>query len=387
MDKSLFQSLKAPFLFLDIQSVERNIENLKKRSGHLKIRIASKSIRCTHVLDYLVKHPSGIFEGIMCFYPDEALMLMKKGFKNLLIAYPYVREATLSELVNEINDEEVYFMVDHQQQLEKLNELAQKTNKKLKICLDVDLSVRLPAVYFGVYRSSINSLEKAKSLVDSLDKYENLSLKSVMGYEAQFAGVGDANPFQKILNFPVKLLQKYTWSTVVRRRVAIVDYIKSKGIKLDFVNGGGTGSLHLTKTDPSVTELAAGSGIYAPGLFDYYSSFHLKPAMGFALEVTRNPSEGVYTMAGGGYIASGALSGDKHPKPWNVNEMKMIKEEGFGEVQTPFHALNKTDIGDLKFFRHAKAGELCERFNSIWIINGNDLKEVPTYRGEGFCYV
>lgn len=387
MDKSLFSSLKTPFLFLDIQSVERNIENLQKRSGNLKIRVASKSIRCTYVLDYLINHPSKIFEGIMCFYPDEALMLMEKGFKNLLIAYPYVREATLKNLISKIQDEDVYFMIDHEEQLKKLNELAIKFNKKLKICLDVDLSVRLPVLYFGVYRSSINSLEKAKSLIDSLDKYSHLDLKSVMGYEAQFAGLGDNNPFQKLLNLPIKLLQKFTWSTIVKRRVTIVDYIKSKGIKLDFVNGGGTGSLHITKDDPSVTELAAGSGIYAPGLFDYYSSFELKPAMGFALEVTRNPSEGVYTMAGGGYIASGALSGDKHPKPWNASEMKMIKDEGFGEVQTPFQALEKTQISDIKFFRHAKAGELCERFNNVWIINGSELKEYPTYRGEGFCFV
>lgn len=388
MNQDLLNNLKAPFAFLNLNHVEKNISELSSRAGHLKIRLATKSIRCFWVIDYLLKHPSQIFEGVMCFHPDEALVLKSRGIKNILIAYPYVRETSLMNLISEIDeDEDIYFMVDSIEHLEALNRLAKKYEKTLKVSIDIDLSIKMPFLYFGVYRSSLNSLEKVENFYSNLEKFQNIKLKAVMGYEAQFAGLGDSNPFQKILNTPIKLLQKLTWKKVVSRRVEIVKFLESKGITLDFVNGGGTGSLHLTKNDPSVTELAAGSGIYAPGLFDYYSSFSLNPAMGFALEVTRKPADNKFTLAGGGYIASGALSRDKHPKPWNLNEMEMIKDEGFGEVQTPFIAQDITKIGDLKFFRHAKAGELCERFNDIYIIEDNKVHKEKTYRGEGLCFL
>ncbi len=388
MIKTQLNALKAPFIFLDKKKVDHNLRDLKKRSGNLKIRLASKSIRCVEVIKYLLNHSENLFQGVMCFHPDEALMLKEQGIDDLLIAYPYIRESSLENLIKNLSDsDKVYFMADCKEHLSALDQLGKKYGKNLKVSLDIDLSIKFPLVYFGVYRSSVNSLAKAKNFVDLFKEFSNLELKAVMGYEAQFAGVGDNNPFQKLLNFPIKILQKFTWKKVVQRRVAIVDYIKSQGIELDLVNGGGTGSLHKTKDDPSVTELAAGSGIYAPGLFDYYTSFHLEPAMGFALEVTRNPKDQVFTLAGGGYIASGALSGDKHPKPYQTHEMEMIKEEGFGEVQTPFRTNQKVNLGELKFFRHAKAGELCERFNSLYFISDEEIKEFKTYRGEGHCFL
>jgi D-serine deaminase-like pyridoxal phosphate-dependent protein len=35
------------------------------------------------------------------------------------------------------------------------------------------------------------------------------------------------------------------------------------------------------------------------------------------------------------------------------------------------------------FFRHAKAGELCERFDELHLVEGDRVVDtVPTYRGE-----
>jgi D-serine deaminase-like pyridoxal phosphate-dependent protein len=42
--------------------------------------------------------------------------------------------------------------------------------------------------------------------------------------------------------------------------------------------------------------------------------------------------------------------------------------------------------GDPILFRHAKAGELAERFRTLHLIaGGRVLDEVPTYRGQGLC--
>ena len=75
-----------------------------------------------------------------------------------------------------------------------------------------------------------------------------------------------------------------------------------------FVNGGGTGSIVSTSADPSVTEIAAGSGLYSPALFDGYRSIRPIPAAFFALPVVRRPRPGIVTALGGGWIASGGTS-------------------------------------------------------------------------------
>jgi len=40
------------------------------------------------------------------------------------------------------------------------------------------------------------------------------------------------------------------------------------------------------------------------------------------------------------------------------------------------------------YFRHAKAGELCERFASLHLLEGERiLEQAPTYRGEGQSFL
>ena len=45
------------------------------------------------------------------------------------------------------------------------------------------------------------------------------------------------------------------------------------------------------------------------------------------------------------------------------------------------------NLGDPLFFRHAKAGELCERFTQLYLVSDGQIVDVATtYRGEGLCF-
>lgn len=47
----------------------------------------------------------------------------------------------------------------------------------------------------------------------------------------------------------------------------------------------------------------------------------------------------------------------------------------------------RLDHGDPILFRHAKAGEVCERFTDALLVqNGRIVERVPTYRGLGACF-
>jgi D-serine deaminase-like pyridoxal phosphate-dependent protein len=211
-----------------------------------------------------------------------------------------------------------------------------------------------------------------------------------MGYEAQIAGLGDRLPGQRAKNALVLQLKRRSRGEVAERRAALVATIAALGASLRFVNGGGTGSIDSTATEPAVTEITVGSAFYSPVLFDYYRDFHYLPAAGFALEIVRRPRAGLYTCLGGGYIASGATGNEKQPRPYLPVGARLLAREGAGEVQTPiaYTGEEALDLGDPIFLRHAKAGELCERFNHLALVaDGAIVDEVTTYRGDGQCFL
>jgi D-serine deaminase-like pyridoxal phosphate-dependent protein len=175
------------------------------------------------------------------------------------------------------------------------------------------------------------------------------------------------------------------------RIVAEVEKVaKRHGGGLDFVNAGGTGSLSRIAALGVATELTAGSGFYAPALFDLYRSLELAPAAFFTLPIVRRPVSGIATALGGGYVASGPPTWDRQPVAWLPEGLRLDKQEGAGEVQTPLlgPAAKRLRVGDRVYMRHAKAGELCERFDFLYLVEGERIvDEVPTYRGEGRAFL
>jgi D-serine deaminase-like pyridoxal phosphate-dependent protein len=166
--------------------------------------------------------------------------------------------------------------------------------------------------------------------------------------------------------------------------------IREKGFTLSIINGGGTGSLESTTQEQVINEVTVGSGFYNSHLFDNYQNFRHQPAAGFACVINRHPKDNIFTCSGGGYVASGSAERLKLPVPYLPAEIELIKNEGAGEVQTPilYKGSEQLHIGDPVFFRHSKAGELCERFNELNLIRENKIeKAVPTYRGEGQCFL
>jgi D-serine deaminase-like pyridoxal phosphate-dependent protein len=210
-----------------------------------------------------------------------------------------------------------------------------------------------------------------------------------MAYEGQIAGVGDEVPGKPITNRVTKAMQSASAKDVRERRAEVVTAV-SEVAELEFVNGGGTGSIEQTASEWAVTEVAAGSGFYAPVLFDNYSRFELNPAGMFALPVVRKPAAEVATTLGGGYLASGVGAKDRMPVPHLPDGLRLDPFEGTGEVQTPVigSAASRLSIGDRVYFRHVKAGELCERFDRLYLVTGSTIRnEVPTYRGEGRTFL
>lgn len=373
--------LPAPGLFLDLEAFENNINWVIKNSGNKSIRLASKSIRSRAILEILLAK-SSILQGIMTYSLEEALWLRGQGLKNILMGYPTMDKKLILDLAQ--NSEEITLMVDRPEHLELIEDCAKSTGNKINVCVDIDLSLDLPKIRFGVYRSAIRNKVDLEIFLNSLGACSHLELTGLMGYEAQIAGVMDKSTTL------IRGLKKISLPLLRKKRKEMVEMILDRGHRLKVINGGGTGSLLETVKEDVVTEITIGSAFYAPVLFDHYQDFSLSPALFFTQPIVRNPAPGVFTMLGGGRIASGELSQLKQPQVWRPEGLKPIPHEGFGEVQTPLKAdidLN-IKIGDPIYLRHAKAGEICEHFEQIHLLKDGEITEkVKTYRGENKCFL
>ncbi len=379
-----------PFAFIDKDILTENTNQILNRAGNKKIRLATKSIRCRAIIDYLLAVNDQI-QGLMCFTAPEAVWLSKLGYDDLLIAYPTVHREHIRDVAREVKKgKKIYLMTDKEEHLIRINQIGEQEKTILPICLDLDMSSKFPGLHFGVHRSSVNDKKRATTYLEAVKKNPFVALVSVMGYEAQIAGVGDNVKGQGLKNTAVRQLKKRSLKEITKRREEVVEMIKDQGFALELVNGGGTGSLESTILEEGVTEVTVGSGFYTSTLFDHYQKFRHLPAAIFAIEIVRQPAKQIYTCLGGGYVASGAAGTDKVPLPYLPPGCKLTKNEMAGEVQTPilYNGKEALSIGDPIFMRHSKAGELCERFNELTLISkGRIVEKVPTYRGEGQSFL
>ncbi|HXX77357.1 MAG TPA: amino acid deaminase/aldolase [Ktedonobacteraceae bacterium] len=387
--KGIFGDRPMPYAFLDLDLLEQNIRQVVKLALGKRVRLASKSLRSIAVIRYILE-ADPCFQGIMCYTAQEAAYLASQGFDDLLIGYPTYNKQHIAAVCRAAAGTHITLMIDSAEHVRQLETVAASFGISLPLCLEVDMSMDLPGLHFGVWRSPVRTPEQARPVIECILASQHVRLDGLMGYEAQIAGVGDNFPGHKARNAIVRMLKRRSIHEIVERRAALVELVKSYGLSLRFVNGGGTGSIATTHAEQVVTEITVGSGFYAPALFDNYRDFHYQPAAGFAIEIVRHPRTHMYTCLGGGYIASGSVGPEKQPHPYLPRGAKLVPLEGAGEVQTPiqYKGSEPLKIGDPVFMRHSKAGELCERFTHLLLVSeGAIVDEITTYRGDGQCFI
>ncbi len=384
--------LEPPFAVVDLAALRANAADMTRRAAGKPIRLASKSVRCRALLEHVLALDG--FHGILAFSLAEALWLADQGVTgDIVVAYPTADRAALARLASyPAAAAAITLMVDSPDHLDLIEKTAAAVAAPapVQVCIDIDTSFRGLGglLRAGARRSPVRTPADAAALARDIAARPALRLTGLMAYEAQIAGVGDKPAGRPLYGLAVHLMQRRSAAELAARRAAIVSAVAAV-TPLRFVNGGGTGSIGGTAAEPAVTEIGAGSGLYQPTLFDSYRAFSGRPAALFALPVVRRPGPGVVTAFSGGFVASGPAQPSRLPRPFRPAGLRLDSQEGAGEVQTPLlgPAADGLRIGDRVWFRHAKAGELCERFNELYLIDGTAITAtVPTYRGEGLAF-
>jgi D-serine deaminase-like pyridoxal phosphate-dependent protein len=383
-----------PLGVLGIEALSHNAFDMLRRANGTTIRVASKSIRVRGVLDAVLALDG--YSGVLAYTLPEALWLASDvdgytAIEDVVVGYPSVdRQAIQTLASSETLASRVTLMVDSVAQLDLIDAVSTPTSRAtIRVCLELDASWDTWYLgHTGVRRSPVHTVEQARALAAEIVARPGFALVGMMGYEAQIAGVTN-NPANKAYGAVVRWMQRQSAAELAGRRAAAVAAVRELA-DLEFVNGGGTGSLESTSVESAVTEIAAGSGLFGPTLFDGYTHFSPAPAAAFCLSVVREPLAGTVTLLGGGWVASGPASNDRLPTVVWPERTTMLPREMAGEVQTPLTGPGAATVttGDRVWLRHTKAGELSEHLNSFLVVEGGRVtEELATYRGDGKAFL
>jgi D-serine deaminase-like pyridoxal phosphate-dependent protein len=380
--------LATPLMVVDLDAFDANAGDLVRRADGTTIRVASKSIRVPALLERALAHEG--FRGVLAYTLAEALWLEERGIsEDIVVAYPTVDRGALTRLVaSPAAAGRVTLMVDDVAHLDVVDSVRASHAVPVRVAIDVDAGLRVGGQHLGPKRSPLHDAADVLELARAIGGRRGFRLVGAMTYEGQVAGVPDAVPSRRARSAVVRRIKALSLTQVQVRRREIAEALAGEA-ELEFWNAGGSGSVESTARDPVVTEVAAGSGLLVPTLFDHYVSFDPRPAAFFGLPVVRRPSASVATVHGGGLVASGAAGADRLPTPWAPAGLHLTSLEGAGEVQTPLtgHPAALLAIGDLVWFRHAKSGEPYEHTNSVQLLSGSEfVDQVPTYRGLGLAF-
>jgi D-serine deaminase-like pyridoxal phosphate-dependent protein len=375
-----------PVAVVDLDRFDANAADLLRRASGLPVRLATKSVR---VRSLVARALAAGFSGVMTTSLAEALWLAEHGVRDALVGYPTVDAVGLAHLARDARSRAaVTLMVDDAAQLDlvrrALDDAGAPDEPPVQVCLDVDASLRVRlgplTLHVGVRRSPLREPADVARLAARVATTPGLRLRGLMTYEAQIAGIPDSS-------LAVRAMKQASARDLPARRSRVLEAVRDAvGHDVTVVNAGGTGSLERSSADPHVTEVTAGSGLYVPTTFDGYRAFRPRPAAFFGLDVVRVPGDGWATAYAGGYPASGPAGPSRLPRVVTPG-WALTRREGAGEVQTPLRRRGEVAalrVGDRVWFRHAKAGELMERFSEVHLVRGDQVVDVvPTYRGEG----
>ena len=298
--------------------------DLLRRARGVPLRLASKSLRVRALQERAL---AAGFVGTLCFTLPEALWLASNGWDDLVVAYPTVDRGALRELAHTVRAR-----TDHGDgRLPRAPGRDRGRGRRPREGLHRRRR-RLAARSYGDRREALAAARRRPC--DKSCKRDRRAARARARRADGLRGADRrrrrrARRASRCCGSRCRSCRRCPRaSSRAGARRSSTRCARSR--RCASSTAAGPGSIERTAAEPAVTEVAAGSGLYGPTLFDTYRAFKPRPAALFALPVVRKPSSKLATALGGGYPASGAAGRDRLPRPFLPAGLKLDAARGRG---------------------------------------------------------
>lgn len=250
--------LTTPALILDLDVARRNIVKMAdymrtvpaKLRPHIKVHKSPELGR--------MQMEAGAAVGLTTATVWEAVVMVRGGIDDILIANEVVGEEKIQALAELARDAHMTVAIDNAQNAEDLSAAALKAGSTLGVLIDLDV---------GMERCGVRNKEDALQLAEQVSKQRGLGFEGMMGYEGHCMLEPD----------PELRVQKA--HAAMDKLMEAVDFLAQAGFKSKVISGGGTGTYNITGANPRLTELQAGSYVVM-------DAFHAQLVPGFPVALT-----------------------------------------------------------------------------------------------------
>ena len=321
-------------MVVDLGAFDANAHDLVRRAGGKPVRLASKSVRVPALIRRALA-PEG-FAGVLGYTLSEALWLVEQGLTDdVVLGYPTVDRDALRRLTaSEEAFAAITLMVDDVAQLDLVDACRTSEPRSGSPSTSTPACVSAPRTSVPGARRCTRP-RRCSGSSGSLLGRPGFRLVGVMTYEGQVAGVPDDVPTQRARSVVVRRIKAASMRQLADRRAELSARLRAL-VELEFWNAGGTGlargDRRRPRGDRARRRLRACSPRHCSTTTPASRSL---PATFFGVPVVRRPAQDVVTVAGGGFVASGAAGKDRLPMPWAPSGLALTGLEGAGEVQTP----------------------------------------------------
>ena len=233
--------LPTPALLIDLDILESNIA---KMSAHakavgIKLRPHAKSHKCPEIAKRQIAAGA---VGVCAATISEAEALANAGINGLLITSPMAGRDKTARLVKLTHLQPgTMSVVDNHLHAEQLNEAAEQAGVTLNVLIDIDP---------GMHRTGIPAGEGAVSLSELIMRLPRLRLRGLQCYSGITAHV---------IGYEARRAHSLQALTPA---LDLFAELRKRGLPMEIMTGGSTGTYNIDSEFPGMTELQVGSYVF-----------------------------------------------------------------------------------------------------------------------------
>jgi D-serine deaminase-like pyridoxal phosphate-dependent protein len=233
--------IDTPALFVDLAILDQNIARIAEacRAHGVRWRPHIKGQKVPQIVE---REFAAGARGITCAKLSEAEVMAAAGIDDILIANQIAGEHKVERLMRLLRTTHVIVAVDHPANIAALGAAARAHGVTAPVVIEVDV---------GMKRAGVPPGAPSVELAGMVHRTAGLEFSGVMAWEGHAARIDD--PAEK-----ARLVRE-----AVTSLTATAAAIRERGIPVEIVSCGGTGTYLLTTSIPGVTEVQAGGGVFS----------------------------------------------------------------------------------------------------------------------------